>query len=103
MAAAVAQYVFKPNPGADLPALIAMIKEAAELWRKYGADVSLWTGQLGEIGNMRFVARFESCTKLGAALDGINGDPAFAAWRVKNIKAGLSTWVRSNQAYEVPI
>ena len=103
MAASVIQYVFKPNPGIDLQALLGLVKEAADLWRKHGADVSLWTVQVGEIGNMTFVARFESSAKLGATLDGINGDPTFAAWRVKNLKAGLSTWVRSNQAYEVPI
>jgi len=103
MAAAILQYVFKPNPGTDLQALMALIKEAADLWRKHGADVSLWTVQVGEIGNMSFVVRFESSSKLGATLDAVNGDPAFVAWRGKSIKAGMTTWVRSNQAYEVPI
>ena len=41
MAASVIQYVFKPNPGIDLLALLGLVKEAADLWRKYGADVSL--------------------------------------------------------------
>ena len=86
-----------------MPALIAMIKEAAGLWREHGAEVSLWSVQVGEIGNMTFVARFESSAKLGATLDALNSDAAFAAWRAKNIKAGLASWVRSNQAYEIPI
>jgi hypothetical protein len=103
MSAAVIQFVFKPNPGIELPALLALVKEAADLWRKHGADVSLWAVQVGEIGNMNFVARFESTAKLGSTLDAVNGDPEFFAWRAKNLKAGLSTWVRSNQAYEVPI
>jgi hypothetical protein len=103
MSAAIIQYVFKPNPGIDLAALVALIKEAADLWRKHGADASLWNVQVGEIGNMTFVVRFESTAKLGATLDAINGDPDFAAWRAKSIKAGMVTWVRSNQAYEVPI
>ena len=103
MSAAVLHYVFKPNPGIDLQALMALIKEAADLWRKHGADVSLWNVQIGEIGNMRFVVRFESSSKLGATLDAVNGDPAFVAWRAKSIKAGMTTWVRSNQAYEIPI
>ena len=42
MPAAAIQYVFRPNPGCDLPALIELVKEAAVLWRKHGADVSLW-------------------------------------------------------------
>lgn len=80
-----------------------MIKEAAEMWKRHGADVSLWNVQVGEVGNMTFVAHFESTTKLGATLDALNDDPNFVAWRARNIQAGLATWVRSNQAYEVPI
>lgn len=103
MSAAVVQYVFKPNPGVDLQALIGLIKEAAELWRKHGADVSLWSVQVGEIGNMTFVVRAESAAKMGSIVDAINEDQNFVAWRARNMKAGLATWVRSNQAYEIPI
>ena len=101
--AAITQYVFKPNPGADLAALIDLIKEAAAMWRKHGAEVSLWSVQIGEIGNMTFAVRAESTAKLGAVMEAVNNDPAFAAWRAKNLKAGLATWVRSNQAYEIAI
>ena len=59
--------------------------------------------QVGEVGNMSLAARFESSAKLGATLEALNNDPAFTAFRVKNLKAGLATWVRSNQAYEIPI
>jgi len=103
MPAAVVQFVFKPNPGCDMPALLGLVKEGADLWRKTGADVSLWGVQIGEAGNLSFVARFESAAKLGAALEALNSDAAFGAWRVKNVKAGLASWVRSNQAYEIPI
>jgi hypothetical protein len=103
MSAAVVQYVFKPNPGINVQELIALIKEAADLWRKYGADVSLWNVQVGEIGNMTFVARAESAAKMGATVDALNEDQNFVAWRARNMKAGLATWVRSNQAYEIPI
>lgn len=41
MSASVIQYVFKPNPGTDLQTLLGLIKEAADLWKKHGADVSL--------------------------------------------------------------
>ncbi len=95
MTSAVLQYVFKPTPPGP--------EEAARMWRAHGANVSLWGVQVGEVGDMVFVARFESAAQLGATLDAINGDPAFMAWRVKNLKAGLATWVRSNQAYEIAV
>ena len=53
--------------------------------------------------NLAFAARFESTAKLGATLDALNNDPAFGAWRMKSIKSNLASWVRSNQAYEIPI
>jgi hypothetical protein len=103
MTAAIVQYVFKPNPGADMLALLEMVKEGAGIWRKHGAEVSLWAVQVGEIGNLAFTARFESTAKLGATLDALNHDPAMAAYRVNQVKSGLATWVRSNQAYEIPL
>jgi len=103
MAQTMLQYVFAPTPGADMAALWAHVKESAELWRKHGAQVSVWVVQVGEIGNVVFACRFDSSAKLGATLDALNADPAFAAWRLKGVKAGLATWVRSNQAYEVTI
>lgn len=99
----VIQYVYKPNPGADMQALVELTKEATALWKKHGAEVSLWAVQVGEIGNMVFAARFESSAKLGATLDALNSDPAFSAWRAKSVKSGLASWVRSNQAYEIPL
>ncbi len=84
-------------------ASLEMAKESAAIWRGRGADVSLRSVQVGEIANMAFTARFESTAKLGATLEALNNDPAMAAWRVKNVKAGLASWVRSNQAYEIPI
>ena len=103
MAQTMLQYVFAPTPGADLPALLGLIKESADLWRKHGAQVSVWSVQVGEVGNMVFACRFDSSAQLGATLDAVNADPAFAAWRVKNVKAGLASWVRSNPAYVIPI
>jgi len=70
MSAALVQYVFKPNPGCDMLALLESAKESAAIWRKHGAQVSLWSVQVGEIGNMAFTVRFDSTAKLGAALDG---------------------------------
>lgn len=101
--AAVLQYVFKPNPGADLGELMGLVKESAAMWKKHGADVSPWIVQVGEIGNLAFVARFESAAKLGATVEAVNTDPGFMAWRAKSIKGGLATWVRSNQLSEIPL
>jgi hypothetical protein len=103
MAATILQFVFRPNPGTDMAEFMPIIKEAGKLWKKHGADVSLYAVQVGEIGNMAFVARFESAAKMGATVEALNSDPAFAAWRAKNLKSGLGTWVRSNQLYEVPL
>ena len=103
MAAAIVQYVFRPNPGADLPAVLELAKEGAAIWRAHGAEISLWAVQVGEIGNLAFTARFESTAKLGATLDALNNDPKMAAYRAKQLKSGLATWVRSNQAYEIPV
>jgi hypothetical protein len=103
MSAAIVQYVFRPNPGCELSQLVSLIKEAATMWRDHGAEVRLWSVQVGEVGNLAFTAGFESTAKLGATLEALNNDQAFAAWRAKNLKAGLATWVRSNQAYEIII
>jgi hypothetical protein len=103
MSAAILQFVFRPNPGADLAGVLELCKEAAGIWKRHGAAVSLWAVQVGEVGNMVFAARFDSSTKLGATLEAVNGDPAMAVWRAKILKSGSSSWVRSNQAYEIPI
>ena len=103
MPAATIQFVFKPNPGADLRELKGLIAEGAAIWRAQGAQVSLWGVQVGEVGNMVFVARFDSHTKMGEALEAINNDATFAQWRAKNLKSGLASWVRSNHAYEIPV
>jgi predicted alpha/beta hydrolase len=42
----VSQVVFKPNPGADMMKLMALVKESVAIWRSHGADVSLWRYRL---------------------------------------------------------
>lgn len=101
--AVVAQYVFRPNPGADLTAVMANVKEAVGLWRKYDAEVHLWTVSMGEIGNMSVTAHFDSYAGYAKCIDQLVADPAFAAWQQKNLASGLSNWVRSNLAREIPI
>lgn len=103
MPAAMIQFVFRPNPGSNLGTILEYCKEAAGLWRKHGAEVHLWTVQIGEIGNMAFTVTADSTAKLGTITDAVNADPAFMQWRAQVLASGLSTWVRSNQAFEVPI
>jgi hypothetical protein len=104
MPATVLQFVFRPNPGADLKEIIQTVKEATALWKKHGASsTSLYAVQLGEIGNMSVVVRFESAAQAGNTLEHLNSDPEFMAWRAKSLKSGLSNWVRSNQLYEISL
>jgi hypothetical protein len=103
MSSVLIEYVYQANPGANMAGLMALTQEAAALWKKHGAKVSLWAVQVGDIGNMTFQAHFESSAKLGATLDGLNADAAFNAWRAKSNQSGLGRWVRSNQSYEIPI
>ncbi len=101
--AVIAQYVFRPNPGSDLNAITANVKEAAALWRKYGGEVHLWTVSMGEIGNMAVSVHFDSYEGYARCFDKLIADPAFMAWQQKNLASGLSSWVRSNLAREIPI
>ena len=103
MPAAMIQFVFRPNPGSNLGTVVEYAKEAAGLWRKHGAEVSLWTVQVGEIGNMAFIVRADSTARMGAIVDAVNADPSFMQGRAQVLASGLSSWVRSNQAFEVPI
>lgn len=103
MARTVSQIVFKPNPGADMMKLMDLVKESAAIWKKHGADVSLWSVSAGEIGNMVFTASFESFSAYGACMEKIYADPAFAAWNAKGVASGLSSWVRSNVVRELTL
>lgn len=40
------------------------------------ATVSLWGVQVGEMGNLNFVVRFDSAAKLGQAIEAHNNDPS---------------------------
>jgi hypothetical protein len=98
-----AQYVFKPNPGADMTKLMELVKESAAIWRRHGAQVSLWTVSGGEVGNLVFTASFPSFAAYGECLGNMFADPAYAVWSAKGVASGLSSWVRSNTAREVPL
>jgi len=103
MAQMISQVVFKPNQGADMAKLMELVAESAALWRKHGAEVSIWAVSAGEVGNMVFSARYESFEAYGKCTDALYADPAFQAWQIKGTASGLSTWVRSNLARQLPI
>jgi len=99
----ISQAVFKPNPGADMAKMIAIVTEAAVIWRKHGADVSIWTVSTGEVGNMVFASRYDSYEAYGKCVDAVYADPAFQAWNLRATASGYSTWVRANLARQLPI
>ncbi|CAN1561408.1 hypothetical protein MCEMAEM4_02692 [Burkholderiaceae bacterium] len=103
MSQIISQTVFKPNPGADMPKLLALVAESAAIWRKHGAEVAVWTVSSGEIGNMVFSARYDSYEAYGKCTDAVIADPDYQAWTVKGAASGLSTWVRSNLARQIAI
>jgi len=103
MTQVVSQTVFKPNPGADMSKLMALVAESAAIWRKHGADITVWTVSSGEIGNMVFSARYDSFEAYGKCSDAVFADPDYQAWALKGTASGVSTWVRGNLARQVPI
>jgi hypothetical protein len=81
--AVVSQVVFRPNPGADMTKLMALVAESAAIFRKHGAEVSVWAVSTGEIGNMVFTTRYESYEAYGKCADAVFADPAYQAWSQK--------------------
>ena len=103
MARCVAQYVFKPNPGADMAKFRANVKTVVALWKKYGADTSFWSVTGGEVGNFVVSCVFPSVKAYGECIDSLAADSEFQAWTANNVSAGMSSWVRSNIAREIPL
>jgi hypothetical protein len=103
MAAVALQIVSKPLPGADMSKIMSNMKEAAELWRSSGADVKIYTVSVGEIGNLVFAARWNNYSDYGKSLDKMVGDQSVQALMSKLTSSGLTEWVRSNLARELPI
>lgn len=97
-----ARYVLRPNPGADLGAVIDALKAGAALWKKHGAaDARLWTVAAGELGNYVLTLQFENATEYAKVTDPLSDDPEFRRWQASNIQSGAFTWVRSNLMREL--
>ncbi len=103
MSQCVAQYVVKPNPGADMGKIMAQVKVAAGIWKRHGAEVSFWAVSMGEVGNLVVACRFDSIQAYGKTADAVTADPAFAAWQAESATSGLTSWVRSNLARAIPL
>ena len=80
-----------------------LAKEGAVLWRKHGGKVTYWTVAVGEVGNRVLSITFENFAAYGAAVDKMGEDKEVRAWQAKRMKAGYTTWVRSNMATEIEI
>ncbi|MFM6992317.1 MAG: hypothetical protein ACKOWD_13760 [Rhodoferax sp.] len=103
MSHVVSQVVFKPNPGADLTKLMAFVAESAAIWRRHGAEVSVWAVSTGEAGNFVFTTRYENYSAYGKCTDAVYADPEYQSWSQRATASGLSSWVRSNLARQLPI
>ena len=91
------------NPGTDPAKITELAKEGAVLWRKHGGKVTYWTVAVGEVGNRVLSITFENFAAYGAAVDKMGEDKEVRAWQAKRMKAGYTTWVRSNMATEIEI
>ena len=101
MAAVALQVVSKPLPGADMSVIMANTKEAAELWKKNSAEISVWTVSVGEVGNLVFTARWENYAAYGKTMDALLGDKAIQTLMAKITASGAAEWVRSNLVREI--
>lgn len=99
----VVQYVVRPNPGTDPAKITELAKEGAVLWRKHGGKVTYWSVAVGEVGNRVLSITFENFAAWGAAIDKMAEDKEVRAWQAKRMKAGYTTWVRSNMATQIEI
>jgi hypothetical protein len=99
-----ARYVFRPNAGADLGAVMEAIQRGAALWKKHGAaSARLWIVAAGELGNYVLELRFENASQYAKVTDPLSADPEFRSWQADNLRAGAFTWVRSNLLRELPL
>jgi hypothetical protein len=99
-----ARYVFRPNPGADMAAVMEAMQQGTALWRKHGAaSPRLWSITSGELGNYVLSVQFENAAEYAKVVDPLSADPEFRSWQARNVKAGHITWVRSNLARELAL
>ena len=99
-----ARYVLRPNPGADLGAVIDALKAGAPCFFQSAApDPQLWSVAAGELGNYVLTVQFENATEYAKVTDPLSADPEFRRWQANNVQSGAFTWVRSNLMRELPL
>lgn len=99
-----ARYVFKPNSGADLSAVIDAMKQVAMLWERHGAPKPrLWAVTAGELGNYVLTVEFENAAAYAKVVDPLSADPDFRRWQYKNLESVGITWVRSNLMRQIDL
>ena len=99
-----ARYVFRPNPGADLEAVMNAMKKGAHLWQKHGAPKPrLWIVAAGELGNYVLTVEFPNAAEYAKVADPLSGDTEFRRWQADNVQAGAFSWVRSNLMREIDL
>jgi hypothetical protein len=103
MASVLLQIVCKPLPHIDENKVVASLKEAAEHWRRAGAEVKIYSVSVGELGKLLFTARWNSYTAYGETMDKLTRTESVQNLMGKILKSGNVEWVRGNLARELPV
>jgi len=103
MASVLLQIVCKPLPFTEQGEVIESLKDAAELWRKAGAEVKVYSVAVGEIGKLLFTARWKSYTDYGETMDRLTSGESVQTLMGKILNSGKVEWVRGKLARELPI
>ena len=103
MASVLLQIVCKPLPHIDENKVIQSLKEAAELWRRAGAEVKVYSVSVGEIGKLLFTARWKSYKDYGETMDQLTRGDSVQNLMGKILKSGNVEWVRGKLARELPV
>jgi hypothetical protein len=98
-----ARYMFRPRPGTSIEDVMSQSKMAAELWRKYKGEVSLWTVTSGEMGNWIFSVKFPNYESYGTCLSELSQDPDFLTMQDRFMTSGKADWIRSNVVRQIQI
>ena len=70
-----ARYVFRPNPGADLGAVIEAMKQGEALWKKHGATgARMWSVASGELGNYVLSLEFKNASEYAKVSDPLSAE-----------------------------
>mgnify|MGYP000066484833 CR=1 FL=1 len=103
MASVLLQIVCKPLSSIEESKVIESLRDAAEHWRRAGAEVKIYSVSVGEIGKLLFTARWKSYTDYGETMDKLTRTDSVQNLMGKILKSGNVEWVRGKLARELPI